>query len=231
MHLELYGEGGRPLQPGEFAHEVYCTGIWNRVLPVVRYAMTDRIQLLDSLAVQDLLNLVRFALCPEDDLALAEILKGPFCGLNDDDLFAIANPRAGRLWPAVQAASIPVTAFLENVLERRHQPPFEFLTHALERGHGLPRPGWELILSRFGGPAREPVTALIDRAAVFDAGEAPSLQMFLDAVERRGGEVKRELSGPQDEVRVMTVHGAKGLEAPIVILPDTCSAQIGRAHV
>ncbi len=68
---------------------------------------------------------------------------------------------------------------------------------------------------------------MIDRAAAFDAGEAPSLQLFLDAIERRGGEVKRELSGPQDEVRVMTVHGAKGLEAPIVILPDTCSAHGG----
>ncbi|HEY7799034.1 MAG TPA: 3'-5' exonuclease, partial [Hyphomonadaceae bacterium] len=120
-----------------------------------------------------------------------------------------------------------ILPFLENILARRHQAPFEFLTHALERGVGLPRPGWELILSRFGGPAREPVTALIDRAAAFDAGEAPSLQTFLDAVERRGGEVKRELSGPQDEVRVMTVHGAKGLEAPIVILPDTCSAHRG----
>src|SRR5262249_30563575 len=85
-------------------------------------------------------------------------------------------------------------------------------------------PGWELILSRFGGPAREPVTALVDRAASFDSDQAPSLQTFLDAVEKRGGEVKRELSGPQGEVRVMTVHGAKGLEAPIVILPDTCAS-------
>ena len=113
------------------------------------------------------------------------------------------------------------------MLARAHTPPYEFLTHALERGHGLARPGWELILSRFGGPAREPVTALIDRAAGFDADQPPSLQLFLDSVERRGGEVKRELSGPQGEVRVMTVHGAKGLEAPIVILPDTCSAHRG----
>ena len=224
----------RPARPGDFLILVRgrTGGLFDGILQALKrenipVAGADRIQLLDSLAVQDLLNLIRFALCPEDDLAIAEVLKGPFGGLNDDELFAIANPRTGRLWPAVQAANIPVAAFLENVLERRHQPPFEFLTHALERGHGLPRPGWELILSRFGGPAREPVTALIDRAAAFDAGEAPSLQMFLDAVERRGGEVRRELSGPQDEVRVMTVHGAKGLEAPIVILPDTCSAHRG----
>ncbi|MFT3722058.1 MAG: double-strand break repair helicase AddA [Hyphomonadaceae bacterium] len=224
----------RPCRPGDFLILVRgrTGGLFDGILQALKrenipVAGADRIQLLDSLAVQDLLNLVRFALCPEDDLALAEILKGPFGGLNDEQLFAIANPRERHLWAAVQEANLPVTAFLANVLERRHQPPFEFLTHALERGAGLPRPGWELILSRFGGPAREPVTALIDRAAAFDAGEAPSLQLFLDAIERRGGEVKRELSGPQDEVRVMTVHGAKGLEAPIVILPDTCSAHRG----
>jgi ATP-dependent helicase/nuclease subunit A len=221
----------RPARPGDFLILVRgrTGGLFDGILQALKrenipVAGADRIQLLESLAVQDLLNLVRFALCPEDDLTVAEILKGPFGGLSDDELFAVANPRTGHLWLAVQAANLPVAAFLANVLERRHQAPFEFLTHALERGIGLPRPGWELILSRFGGPAREPVTALIDRAAAFDAGEAPSLQTFLNAVERRGGEVKRELSGPQDEVRVMTVHGAKGLEAPIVILPDTCSA-------
>ena len=224
----------RPAKPGDFLILVRgrTGGLFDGILQALKrenipVAGADRIQLLDSLAVQDLLNLIRFALCPEDDLTLAEILKGPFGGLSDDELFAIANPRTGRLWPAVQAAKPAILPFLEDVLLRRHQPPFEFLTHALERGHGLPLPGWELILSRFGGPAREPVTALIDRAAAFDADQAPSLQMFLDAVERRGGEVKRELSGPQDEVRVMTVHGAKGLEAPIVILPDTCSAHRG----
>lgn len=228
----------RPALPGDFLILVRgrTGGLFDAILQALKrenlpVAGADRIQLLDSLAVQDLLNLVRFALCPEDDLTLAEILKGPFGGLEDDDLFTIANPRKGRLWPEVLGTTdrklSPIRDFLVDVLARRHQAPFEFLAHALERGHGLARPGWELILSRFGGPAREPVTALVDRAAAFDADNAPSLQLFLDAVERRGGEVKRELSGPQGEVRVMTVHGAKGLEAPVVILPDTCSAHRG----
>jgi ATP-dependent helicase/nuclease subunit A len=234
----------RPARPDDFLILVRgrTGGLFDGILQALKrenipVAGADRIQLLDSLAVQDLLNLIRFALCPEDDLALAEIIKGPFgayatsagpAWLADDDLFAIAEARPGHLWDALRAARAEryasVRAFLTDVLARAHQPPFEFLTHAMERGHGLPKPGWELILSRFGGPAREPVTALVDRAAGFDADQPPSLQLFLDAVERRGGEVKRELSGPQDEVRVMTVHGAKGLEAPIVILPDTCSA-------
>jgi ATP-dependent helicase/nuclease subunit A len=232
------GKEQRPVRPGDFLILVRgrIGGLFDGILQALKrenlpVAGADRIQLLDSLPVQDLLNLVRFALCPEDDLTLAEILKGPFGGLDDDALFALANPRKGSLWREVEGAKAknlaPVRDFLVDALARRHQPPFEFLTHALERGTGLARPGWELILSRFGGPAREPITALIDRAAAFDADGAPSLELFLASVERRGGEVKRELSGPQDEVRVMTVHGAKGLEAPIVILPDTCSAHRG----
>ena len=241
----------RPAQPGDFLILVRgrTGGLFDGILQALKrenipVAGADRIKLLDSLAAQDLLNLARFALCPEDDLTLAEILKGPFGAfmsggelrwLDDDHLFALASPRKGYLWTALEAAGeahfAPVRTFLGDVLARRHTPPYEFLTHALERGpesgSGLPRPGWELILSRFGGPAREPVTALIDRAAAFDADQPPSLQLFLNAIERRGGEVKRELSGPQGEVRVMTTHGAKGLEAPIVILPDTCSAHRG----
>jgi ATP-dependent helicase/nuclease subunit A len=228
----------RPARPGDFLILVRgrTGGLFDGILQALKrenipVAGADRIQLLDSLAVQDLLNLVRFALCPEDDLTIAEILKGPFGGLEDDQLFALAHARKGALWSEMQASCAkhvaPIRDFLADVLRRRCQPPFEFLTHALERGHGLASPGWELILSRFGGPAREPVTALIDRAAAFDADQAPSLQVFLDTIERRGGEVKRELAGPQGEVRVMTVHGAKGLEAPIVILPDTCSAHRG----
>jgi ATP-dependent helicase/nuclease subunit A len=230
----------RPCRPGDFLILVRgrVGGLFDALLQALKrkslpVAGADRIQLLDSLAVQDLLNLVRFALAPDEDLPLAEIIKGPFGDLgaerlDDGALFDLAYGRKQSLWRTMVASSDERFAmlrdFLEDVLARRHQAPFEFLTHALERG---PKPGWELILSRFGQPAREPVTALVDRAAAFDADNPPSLQLFLDAVERRGGEVKRELSGPQDEVRVMTVHGAKGLEAPIVILPDTTSAHRG----
>ncbi|MEZ6030934.1 MAG: double-strand break repair helicase AddA [Hyphomonadaceae bacterium] len=234
----------RPARPGDFLILVKrrTGGIFDAILQQLKardipVAGADRILLLDSAPVQDVLNLVRFALCPADDLTLAEILKGPFGAhaeggdfpwLDDNDLFDLAIDRQGRLWDQLRASKserfAPLRAFLEDVLARRHQPPFEFITHALELGRGLPRPGWELILSRFGGPAREPVSALVDRAAGFDADQPPSLELFLAAIEASGGEVKRELSGPQDEVRVMTVHGAKGLQAPIVILPDTTSA-------
>ncbi len=233
-----HGDVQRPARPGDFLILVKgrTGGLFDALLQALKRANlpvagADRLQLLESLPVQDLLNLVRFALCPDDDLTLAEILKGPFGGLDDDGgLFPLANGRAPgeTLWRRLEVSDDPhharVRTFLRDVSARRHAAPFEFLSDALERGHGLGRSGWDLILSRFGGPAREPVTALIDRAARFDADTPPSLELFLAAIERHGGELKRELSGPQDEVRVMTVHGAKGLEAPVVILPDTTSA-------
>jgi ATP-dependent helicase/nuclease subunit A len=229
------GRQSRPAGPGDFLILVKrrTGGFFDAVLQQLKLqrlpvAGADRIQLLDSLPVQDLLNLVRFALCPEDDLVLAEILKGPFGGLNDDDLLELAYERPASLWREVQGSKSARVAkprtFLADLLIRTGEAPFEFLTRALERAIGHDRPGWELIFSRFGDPAKEPVTALLDRAAAFDAGQPASLELFLAAVEHHGGEVKRELSGPQGEVRVMTVHGAKGLQAPIVILPDTTSA-------
>ncbi len=234
----IFDEGKmRPARPGDVLILVRGRkgGLFDAIIKALKtnnipVAGADRIELLDSLPVQDLLNLIRFALCPEDDLTLAEILTGPFGGLNENDhLYPLAHNRGDEsLWSRVLKSEmpsiLPVREFLLGCLERRHIQPYEFLTAVLEtQGHdGMD--GWQKIQSRLGPPAKEPMTALMDRAAGFDAKGPSSLQLFLATIEKSGGEVKRELSGPQDEVRVMTVHGSKGLEAPIVIVPDTCAA-------
>lgn len=232
----------RPARPGDFLILVRGRkgGLFDAILQALKraglpVAGADRLELLDSLPVQDLLNLVRFVLCPEDDLTLAEILKGPFGGLDDEtDLVPLAaqRPHGVSLWRRLRDSDVPrhqrVRDWLERVLGQRHAPPFEFLSAALETT--LPeseRTGWDLMLSRFGGQAREPVSALLDRAGAFDAEGPSHLELFLAAIERDGGELKRELSAAQDEIRVMTAHGAKGLEAPVVIAPDTVSAPRG----
>ena len=195
-------------------------------LPV---AGADRLNILDTLAVQDILNLIRFALLPEDDLAFAEIMKGAFLGLLDDDkhLFPLAWKRDREsLWSRFAASDDPAYAagqtFLNGVLARRHLPAFEFLSWLLNARHeSLGQTGWQAINARFSTPARDPVDALVSIATNLDDTESTSLQAFIIAVEKQAGEIKREASGPADEIRVMTVHGSKGLEAPIVILPDT----------
>lgn len=198
-------------------------------LPV---AGADRLVLLDHIGVQDCLNLIRFALFPGDDLTLAEILRGPFCGLTDDDnhLFALAYGRKGEsLWERLQSAPDPVfapaRAFCEDLLERRDLPAFDFLTRALTLRRESDLSGWDRLIQRLGEPARDPVSALVDHALGYDMGEAASLQMFLAEIESDTSQLKRDLAEANGEIRVMTVHGAKGLQAPIVILPDTTGAE------
>lgn len=195
-------------------------------------AGADRLRLLENIGVQDCLNLIRFALQPGDDLTLAEILRGPFCGLVDDDnhLFVLAHkrPRGMSLWDSLRANTSPefaaATAFCEGLLEQRDLPAFEFLTRALtERGpDGLS--GWDRLIQRLGEPVRDPVQSLLSRALGYDMSKARSLQTFLSEIEQQNAVLKRELGEPEGAVRVMTVHGAKGLQSPLVILPDTTGA-------
>ena len=203
-------------------------------LPV---AGADRLVLADHIGVQDCLNLMRFALLPGDDLTLAEILRGPFCGLVDDDtqLFIIAHDR-GRgvsLWDSLQGNDAPqfdqAKAFLENVLGRAGWPPYEFLSAVLDQEQPLGKTGWQLLNARLGSPARDPIEALLARAIGHDAAMPASLQAFIAVMESDKSDIKRDLAAPDGEIRVMTVHGAKGLQSPVVILPDTTSAPKARS--
>ena len=189
----------------------------------------DRLKILDSLAVQDCLNLIRFVLQPDDDLTLAEILRGPFCGLVDDDryLFPVAFGRAKTesLWQSLQNQTddrfAPAIAFCNNLLASKHLPAFEFLNLHLHGEASENMNGWDQLIARLGEPARDPVQALLNRALDYDLNEAASLQAFLANTEANHSEIKRDLADASGFVRVMTVHGAKGLQAPVVILPDT----------
>lgn len=195
-------------------------------------AGADRLRLLDNLGVQDCLNLIRFALQPGDDLALAEILRGPFCGLVDDDrhLFILSHGRASgetvwdRLSHNEDDAFATARAFCQTLLDRRDLPAFEFLTGALTARDPDGLSGWDKLIQRLGEPVRDPVQALVSGALSHDMREPCSLQAYLARVEGQNTVLKRELGDPDGAVRVMTVHGAKGLQSPVVILPDTTGA-------
>ena len=197
-----------------------------RGIPV---AGADRLRLTQQLAVLDLLALADVLLLPEDDLSLAAVLKSPLFGLDDDDLLAIAPDRRGSLWSALLEAARTNPRFApaaEQIKRWRSRadivPPYEFLVEVLVHDGMRAR-----LLGRLGAEAADPLDELLAMALSYDEQAPPSLQGFVDWLRASDREIKRDMEHGRGEVRVMTVHGSKGLEAPIVILPDTCSSASG----
>lgn len=191
-------------------------------LPV---AGADRIRVTEQIAVEDLIALGDFLLLPEDDLALATVLKSPLFGLSDDELFAIGHGRRGSLWQALLAkaeSEAPLAGHAETLKRWRSRadflPPFEFYATLLDRDGVRQR-----LIERLGPESGDAIDQLLNLAMQFDAQFPPSLQGFLDWLRQGSPEIRRDMDQGRDEIRVMTVHGAKGLEAPIVFLPDTCT--------
>ena len=198
----------------------------------VPVAGADRVLLTEQMAAMDLIALGRFAVQREDDLTLAALLRSPLCGVSEEELFALAHGRRGSLWAELtsrrdKTASFGASyQFLAETLERTdYAPPFEFYSHAL-----CARGGKEKLLARLGPEAADAIDEFLNLALAHERAATPSLEGFLDWIERGGTEIKRDMERGRNEVRVMTVHGAKGLEADIVILPDTTSLPGGLSH-
>ncbi len=222
---------GRPLAPGDIMVLVRRRGDFPRALVralkarSVPVAGLDRLILTEQPAVRDLIALGETLLLPQDDLSLACVLTSPLGGLGDDSLMALAVGREATLWDALRE-------------RRAERPEWEeaaaFLTHLLGRvdyvsPHGLlaealgPLGGRARLYARLGPEAAEPIDELLQAAIAYGRTHPPSLQGFLHWLTVAGTEVTREPEGAGNAVRIMTVHGAKGLQAPLVILPDTTS--------
>ncbi|WP_029029502.1 double-strand break repair helicase AddA [Salinarimonas rosea] len=199
-------------------------------LPV---AGADRLSLTRHIAVEDLIAAGRAALLPQDDLTLATALKSPLVGLDDDDLVRLAarRPLATSLADAVEAHARegdPAAARAGEALGAWRDlaaahGPFGFYAALLG-----PRGGRRALVARLGSEAGDAIDAFLSLAREAEAPEAPSLARFLAGFEGAEREIKRDLESGADEVRVMTVHGAKGLEAPAVVVLDDAGAQAGR---
>jgi ATP-dependent helicase/nuclease subunit A len=191
----------------------------------VAVAGADRMVLVDQIAVMDLLSLARFCLLPADDLSLAEILKSPLYGFDDDDLFALAWRRKRHLWATLRARADERPKWrtacdeLTDMLSRADfVAPYELYAGLLNARDGRRR-----MLARLGPDAADPLDEFLAACLSYERAGVPSLQGFLAWFESGATDLKRDMEQGRDEVRVMTVHGAKGLEADIVFLPDTCT--------
>ena len=191
----------------------------------IAVAGADRMLLGEQLAVQDILALLQFLLLPEDDLTLATVLKGPLVGFDEERLYELAHDRGeASLWSelarrrAEHGAFARAADYLGGLLARADfAPPYELIAEVLGAGDGR-----RAMLERLGPDAGDPLDELVAAALDYERQHGPSLQGFLRWMSGDDTEVKRDLDQRgRDEVRIMTVHGAKGLQAPIVFLPDT----------
>ena len=232
---EMLESEGRPIRAGDILilvrkrHPFAVPMIAALKAHGIEVAGSDRIALADQIAIQDLIALGNFLTLPEDDLALATVLKGPLFNLQDDDLLGFAHARKGALWKSFlhHAGGAPALKAAAETLKRWRAkadflPPFEFFSSLLDRDGGRTK-----ILERLGAEASDAIDEFLDIALNHDDGAPPSLTGFLAELRDGRREVKRDMGHGRDEVRVMTVHGAKGLEAPIVFLPDTCTIASG----
>ncbi len=188
----------------------------------------DKMVLMDQLAIMDLVAIANFTLLPSDDLTLAVVLKSPFIGMSEVDLFNLANSRNSRetLWhslfsrrterPSYQVA-IDYLTKLTNYAD--FHPPFEFFNYLLG-----PLRGKEKLIARLGEQVNDPIDEFLNQSIKYEQNNISSMQGFLNWIERGDIKIKRDMEQGANMVRVMTVHGAKGLQAPIVFLPDTCQA-------
>ncbi len=231
------GGGSRPVRNGDFLillrrrndlFHLIISELKSIGLPV---AGTDRMRLSDSLAVQDLRALLSFLATPADDLSLAAALRSPIFQISEEELFSIACPRNDTLWHALldsESQHGRTVAVIRDLLaQATRMKPYELIEYLLTV-HGAR----QLLTARLGREIAEPLDAFLHQAIAYDENEASSLTGFLEWSDN-DSEIKRRLDQASDEIRVMTVHGAKGLEAPIVILPDTCNMRLrlNREHL
>ena len=184
-------------------------------------AGADRLKLGGVLAVKDLLALLNFLALPDDSLSLAAVLKSPLFGWSEKELYGLAQGRKQSvLWAELRnrsdefPATMAILNDLRNVVD--HMRPYELLERILSRHAGRSK-----LVGRLGGEAEDGIDELLNRALTYETESVPSLTGFLVETQDAQIEVKRQADTTGNLIRVMTVHGAKGLESPIVILPDT----------
>ena len=184
-------------------------------------AGADRLKVSAELAVRDIRSLLAFLALPEDNLSLAEALKSPLFGWSEQDLFDLAQGRDSPfLWRSLQKREEEFPNTVQRLTELRDladfKRPFELIEHIL-----ITHNGRSALLGQLGPEAAEGIDALVSQSLAYERSNIPNLTGFLVWLDADDLEIKRQMDSVGDKIRVMTVHGAKGLEAPIVILPDS----------
>lgn len=222
----------RPVRPGDFLILVQRrSDLFHEIIRACKardlaIAGADRLKVGAELAVRDLGALLSFLSTPEDNLSLATVLRSPLFGWSEQELFDLAHRRESRLlWNALrqrkQDAPKTLAVIADLMAQADFLRPYDLIERILTRHHGRRN-----LLARLGVEAEDGINALLSQALAYERSAVPSLTGFLIWMQTDDLEIKRQMDSAGNRIRVMTVHGSKGLEAPIVILPDTGKRQI-----
>ncbi|MEC3911264.1 double-strand break repair helicase AddA [Sphingobium sp. CR2-8] len=217
---------GRPVRAGDIMILVRRRSELARLIVARLYeeqvavAGIDRLRLNAPLAVRDLLAALRFAVQPEDELNLASLLVSPLIGWTQDDLMTRLIGRKCGLWRHLRdSLDDGLLKPLRDLLAMADlSTPYRYLEAILSG----PMDGRRRLVERLGTEAADPIEELLNAALAFESDDHPSLQRFIDWFDRGEVEIVRDAAAQGDMLRLLTVHGAKGLQAPIVILADAC---------
>ncbi|MEP1767235.1 MAG: double-strand break repair helicase AddA [Sulfitobacter sp.] len=203
------------------------TGLFSEIIRACKVAGlpiagADRLKVGAELAVRDIGALLSFLATPDDGLSLATALRSPLFGWSEQDLFTLSHHRPPKLdlWQSLRTQEETYPDTIAMLHDLRGQVdflrPYDLIERLLTRHDGRRR-----LLARLGTEAEDGIDALLGQALAYERTEVPSLTGFLEWMQADDLEIKRQIDSASDQIRVMTVHGSKGLEAPIVILPDT----------
>lgn len=190
----------------------------------------DKMVLTDQIAVQDLISLGKFLLLPNDDLSLAEVLKSPLFGLDDDDLMKLCRNRNQKpLWTCLKddadyKETYELLQYLLSQLD--YMRPYELYNYMLST-----KKGRQKFINRMGIEVEDALDEFMNLTIAFEQQNTPSLQGFIEWMGQSEVVIKRQTEQKDiNAVRLMTVHGSKGLQAPVVFLPDTVSVKVSKCE-
>ncbi|MEP5731276.1 MAG: double-strand break repair helicase AddA [Sulfitobacter sp.] len=217
----------RPVRPGDFLILVQRrSALFSEIIRACKVkklpiAGADRLKVGAELAVKDIQALLSFLATPDDSLSLATALKSPIFAWSEQELFDLAHRRDSPiLWEALRNKQDTHAQTLDILHDMRGQVdflrPYDLIERVLTR-HG----GRKALLARLGLEAEDGINAMLTQALAYERNDVPSLTGFIEWMQTDDLEIKRQIDSASNQIRVMTVHGSKGLEAPIVILPDS----------